>query len=275
MTYDDVFSISPNPMMMVTTPAIRAVLFKVRYCVNAKQGLALIIGDFGLGKSTVLRALHGEFSGRPDITTTLLPTAKFPTALSFLKKICDDLGVSRKKSSLDQQAEFERFLIDQAKAGKTVVICIDEAQLMDAEQLELIRTLLNHETHTHKLIQFVLAGQLSLVPRLKGPKLKALKSRIIAPCSVNPLSLDEASQMIRLRCESWGVSNPFPAPVLERMYQLTDGVPRLLLRLAALSAALAETTSQPITAALVESVAADMELPDEEEDARAESATTV
>lgn len=275
MAYEEVFSISPNPNLMVTTPGIRGVLFKIRYCVKAKQGLSMIVGDVGLGKSTLLRALHGELSARPDIVTTLLPTAKFPTALSFLKKICDDLGVPRRKAALDQQAEFSGFLIDQAKAGKTVVIFVDEAQLMDGDQLELIRTLLNNETHTHKLIQFILAGQLSLVARLKGPKLKALKSRIVAPCSVNPLNLEEAREMIRLRCETWSAPNPFPAPVFERMYQLTDGVPRLLLRLCGLTAAVAESSNVPITADLVESIAADMELPEEESHDREEAAATV
>jgi general secretion pathway protein A len=260
---------------MVSTPGIRGVLFKIRYCIKAKQGLAMIVGDIGLGKSTLLRALHSEMAGREDMVTTLLPTAKFPTALSFLKKICDDLGVVRRKAGVDQQAELNDFLVEQAKTGKTVVIFIDEAQLMDGDQLEMIRTMLNNETHTHKLVQFVLAGQLSLVKRLKGPKLKALKSRIVAPCSVNPLNLEEAREMIRVRCETWNVPTPFPAPVFERMYQWTDGVPRLLLRLCALTTAIAESGGLPITAELVESIVADMELPEEETHDREEAAATV
>ena len=275
MAYEDAFSISPNPTLMISTPAIRGVLFKVRYAIKAKQGLSMIVGDFGLGKSTVLRALHGEMSGRKDIVSTLLPTAKFPTALAFLKKICDDLGVQRRKAGIDQQAELTKFLLEQTDAGKTVVIFIDEAQLMDSDQLEMVRSMLNHETNTHKLLQFVLAGQLSLVKRLKGPKLKALKSRIIAPCSVNPLNLEEAREMVQLRCETWNLPNPFPAPVFERMYQLTDGVPRLLLRLCALTVALADTTRQPITINLVEGVVAEMELPEEEDYDRKEAAATV
>lgn len=274
MAYEDAFSISPNPNLMVTTPSIRGVFFKIRYCVKAKQGLSMIVGDVGLGKSTVLRALHGEMSGRDDTLTTLLPTAKFPTALAFLKRICDDLGVCRRKAGLDQQAELTKFLLEQADAGKTIVIFIDEAQLMDSEQLEMVRTLLNNETHTHKLVQFVLAGQLSLVKRLRGPKLKALKSRIIAPCSINPLNLEEARDMVCLRCETWNVPNPFPAHVFERMYQVTDGVPRLLLRLCALSIALAETSRRSITPELVEGVAADLEFPEEEHD-REEAAAAV
>jgi general secretion pathway protein A len=266
MTYEDAFSISPNPTLMVATPGVRGVLFKIRYCIKARQGLSLIVGDIGLGKSTVLRALHSEIAGRPDTITTFLPTAKFPTALSFLKKICDDLGVPRRKAGIDQQAALNEFLIEQEKAGKTVVIFVDEAQLMDNDQLEMIRTLLNHESNTHKLVQFVLAGQLSLVQRLKGPKLKALKSRIVAPCSINPLNLEEAREMIKIRCETWGLPNPFSALVFERMYQLTDGVPRLLLRLCALTVATAEAAKLPaITSEVVEAIAADMELPDEED----------
>jgi general secretion pathway protein A len=275
MAYEDAFSISPNPTLMISTPAIRGVLFKVRYAIKAKQGLSMIVGDFGLGKSTVLRALHGEMSGRKDIVSTLLPTAKFPTALAFLKKICDDLGVPRRKAGIDQQGELTKFLLEQADAGKTVVIFVDEAQLMDSDQLEMIRSMLNHETNTHKLLQFVLAGQLSLVKRLKGPKLKALKSRIIAPCSVNPLNLEEAREMVQLRCETWNLPNPFPAPLFERMYQLTDGVPRLLLRLCALTAALSETTRQPITVSLVQQIVDDMEFPEEENHDREEAAATV
>jgi general secretion pathway protein A len=275
MAYEDAFSISPNPTLMVTTPGIRGILFKIRYCVKAKQGLSIIVGDIGLGKSTVLRALHSEFSARPDMVTTLLPTAKFPTALAFLKKICDDLAVTRRKAGIDQQAELTQFLVEQAKGGKTVVIFVDEAQLMDNDQLEMIRTLLNNETNTHKLVQFVLAGQLSLVKRLKGPKLKALKSRIVAPCSVNPLNLEEAREMVKLRCDTWNLHNPFPAPVFERMYQLTDGVPRLLLRLCALTLALAESSRLPITNDLVEGIVTDMELPDEESHEREEAAATV
>lgn len=275
MAYEEAFSISPNPSLMVSTPSLRGVLFKIRYCIKAKQGLSLIVGDIGLGKSTLLRALHAEIAARPDTVTTLLPTAKFPTALSFLKRITDDLGVIRCKATIDQQAKLTEFLVEQAAAGKTVVIFIDEAQLLDADQLEMLRTMLNNETHTHKLVQFVLAGQLSLVKRLKGPKLRPLKDRIVAPCSVNPLNLEEAREMIRIRCETWNLPNPFPAPVFERMYQLTDGVPRLLLRLCALTAALADSAGLPITIALVESLAAEMELPEEEGNGREEAAVAV
>jgi len=81
--------------------------------------------------------------------------------------------------------------------------------------------------------------------------------------------------MVNLRCETWNLLNPFPAPVFERMYQLTDGVPRLLLRLCALAVALSGTTHQPITIDLVEHVVADMELPEEEEHDREQTSAPV
>src|SRR3954451_9707553 len=53
-------------------------------------------------------------------------------ALAFLKKICDDLGVPRRKVGIDQQAELTKFLLEQADAGKTVVIFVDGKRQFEA-----------------------------------------------------------------------------------------------------------------------------------------------
>jgi hypothetical protein len=81
----------------------------------------MIVGDFGLGKSTVLRALHGEMSGRRDIVSTLLPTAKFPTALAFLKKICDDLWLFSRRRRANESAESMSLTNGSAK-GKAIKV---------------------------------------------------------------------------------------------------------------------------------------------------------
>jgi general secretion pathway protein A len=44
----------------------------------------------------------------------------------------------------------EEFLVAQHAAGKTVVLLIDEAQLLSLDYLEIIRSLLNYETNTER-----------------------------------------------------------------------------------------------------------------------------
>lgn len=273
MNYDDVFSISPNPACMVQTTSVKGVLFKIRYCIRARQGLSMILGDVGMGKSSLLRVIYSEMSSRDDVVTTILHKTKFRTGLAMLKKICDDFGVPRKKSMLDQENAFDTFLKDRFANGKTVVLLIDEGQGINAECLEVIRSMLNYETNTHKLIQIVMAGQLDLAERLLQRKYRAIKSRIFAPCMVNPMTIDEARQLIEGRCEYWQIPIPFDAAVVERIYQRTDGVPRHVLNLAAMVAEIGRATGAYITPKVVDDVADDMTIKLQQEETADERET--
>lgn len=242
------FSISPNPNLLNLTPSLKAVLHKVRYTVDKRQGLTCILGDIGLGKSTVVRFLHGEYDAREDVTATLIPTPVFSSDFAMLKSICQDFGLPPKRSLSDQQEALMAFLIEQYTQKKNVVVFIDEAQKLDNKMLELIRAMLNLENHKHKLIQIVLAGQLELRDRLINNKNKALHSRIFAPSLLAPLTLEETVAMVEYRCKAYDIDNPFPPETIERIYEMSGGVPRSALKLCALSYAMLELTGGKIVA---------------------------
>lgn len=259
---------------MYQTMPIRGALAKIRFAVDTRQGLACILGDVGIGKSSLLRFLQAQYSANENSLTTLLTTGKYPSPFAFLKKITGDFALAPKRSLMAQLEAFEGFLIARHQEDKTVIVFIDEAQLLDAECLELIRTMLNFETHTEKLIQFVMAGQLDLRDRLLQKKQKALRSRIFAPVILNALNHEETAAMIQYRCDYWQVPNPFTEAGLDRIYHITDGVPRYVLQLCAISyqmgAALGDTR---IDDDLVESAARELSLAeDEAEEADAVSA---
>jgi general secretion pathway protein A len=241
---DTPFSISPNPNTLHITGALKAVLHKVRYTVDKRQGLTCVLGDIGLGKSTVVRFLHSEYDAKENVTTTLIPTPVFPSDFAMLKAVCNDFGIPAKRSLYDQQQALQAFLIDHYKDGKNVVLFIDEAQKLDNKMLELIRAMLNLENHKHKLMQIVLSGQLELRDRLLADKNKALYSRIFAPSLLAPLSLEETAAMIDYRCQVSDIENPFSAETIDRIYEITNGVPRNALKLCALSYALLDLAGE-------------------------------
>jgi len=193
------------------------------------------MGDLGMGKSTVLRHLHAEYSAKDDILTTLIPTPNFPTLFAMLKYICTEFGVDAKRSFQAQQEALQGFLINSYKEKRNVVLFIDEAQLLDNKALELLRSMLNFETHVHKLIQIVLGGQLELKARLQDEKNKALYSRISTYSLLDPMTPEEAFEMIDLRCKYVDVPNPFSKEQAERIYELTGGVPRSILKVCAIA----------------------------------------
>lgn len=229
------FSISPNPNLLYLTSALRVTLEKVRFVVDSRQGLTAILGDVGLGKSTILRYLYNEYEAREDVASTMIPSPNFPSEFAFLKKICLDFGLPPRRSMSDHENELKAFLADLYAQDKTCVVFIDEAQRLPGPQLELVRTLLNFETDETKLLQVVLSAQLELRQKLMDRTKKALRSRIFAPSMLAPLSLSETREMIAFRCQQARVLDPFTTEAVEALYACTGGVPREVLKVAAVA----------------------------------------
>jgi general secretion pathway protein A len=240
MESDTPFSLSPDPRLLYITPTLRTALHKVRYVVDRRQGITAILGDYGLGKTTVMRRIFEEYATREDTAVILLHTPKFKSDYAFLRGICLEYGLAPRRSLLDQQRELETFVAEQFAAGRNVLLMIDEGQTLDTRQLEVLRVLLNFETNERKLLQVILAGQLELRDRLLEDKLGALRSRIFAPTLLSPLSLLETSEMIAFRCQEYQAPNRFTDDAVEAVYELTGGVPREILKVCAIAWELAE-----------------------------------
>jgi type II secretory pathway predicted ATPase ExeA len=238
------FSLTPDPALLHVTPAIRTVLFKARYVVDNKQGLTCIMGDVGLGKSTVLRYLHGQIASNEDYETAFIPSPNYSSDFALLKGICQDFGVPPKRSMLAQENELRVKLIELHDQGKTAVVFLDEAQRLPGKQMELIRTLMNFETNKAKLIQIILAAQLELQNKLRDPSKKAIRSRIFLPSILSALSLPEAIQMIQFRCDQSQVKNPFDEEAVKAIYDCSQGVPRDILKIASAAYAIMKGSGQ-------------------------------
>jgi general secretion pathway protein A len=242
------FSISPNPSLLYLTPSLKSTIHKVSYVIDNRQGLTAILGDVGLGKSTVLRYLLGQYVGREDVVTALIPSPNFPSDFAFLKSLCGDFGLRPRRSMVDQEQELRSFVVSLYGEDKTAVVFIDESQRLTGKMLELVRVLLNFETEDTKLIQIVLAGQLELRSKLMDPTKKAIRSRIFAPSLLAPLSLTETREMVAFRCEQAQVSNPFNEAAIDAVYAITGGIPRDILKVCAIAwdmAQMAEMSKVP------------------------------
>ena len=241
---DTPFSISPNPSALFLTPSLKAALHKIRYTIDKRQGLTCLLGDAGMGKSSVLRLLYGSYQSEPSVTTAFLPDPEFTTTFAFVRSICQEFDVSPRRSLHDQKNALKDFIVTQAETGQNVVLLLDEAQGLDASMLEIIRSFLNYESNRAKLLQIVMAGQLELRNRLKLPANKALKSRIIMYSLLDPLSFSETKAMIAHRCEMAEITVPFSDEVLTRVYEAAGGVPREILRLCANAYELAQVEDE-------------------------------
>jgi hypothetical protein len=72
---------------------------------------------------------------------------------------------------------------------------------------------------------------MELRDRLRTKKLKPLYSRMINPTVLAPMSPSEVEKMVQHRCGYYKFPNPFPAPAIRRIYELSGGIPRDVLRI--------------------------------------------
>ena len=143
-----------------------------------------------------------------------------------------------RRSMLAQENELRAHLMQLYSEGRTAVVFLDEAQRLPGKQMELVRVLMNFETNEVKLIQIVMAAQLELENKLRDPSKRAIKSRIFLPSLLSALSLPEARDMIAFRCDKSFIPNPFDDEAVKAIYDISQGVPRDILKIAAAAYAL-------------------------------------
>lgn len=264
MSLESVFSISPNPRFFYVTPNIQAAIAKTSYVIRSNQGLTTIIGDIGLGKTSLLRLLFNEYDDNPEFNAAFIVNPKQTSETAFLKAICTEFGVPTRRSQRETEYELRNFLIEQAQEGKTVVLFIDEAQQLRGPMFEQIRQILNYETDDRKLLNIIMAGQIELRYKLADKSKRALVSRIAVTSNLDALTLNDTLGMINFRCHVAGIENPFEPKAVEAIYSYSKGIPREAIKLCAMSVQYAILNElKTIPAEIVDMAQNDMAQPDD------------
>jgi len=121
-------------------------------------------------------------------------------------------------------------LLDVARQGKRVVVCMDETQAMPLGTLESVRLLTNLETEKRKLMQVVLFGQPELDRKLASESVRQLRQRITFQYRLKALARNEVSDYVAHRLTIAGYSGPalFTNSGLRSIQLASRGIPRLV-----------------------------------------------
>ena len=123
-----------------------------------------------------------------------------------------------------------RCLLTHARAGRRVVLIIDEAQCIPDETVEALRLLSNIETEKRKLLQIVLFGQPELDDKLAQPHLRQLLQRITFADRIEPMRTEEIGAYVDYRLRVAGADGPqiFTAAAIAELSRRSGGIPRLI-----------------------------------------------
>ena len=210
------FSLSPDPRYMYLSYQHTKALKRAKRNIDARQGLTVILGDAGVGKSTVARRLFGMYSDDPDRARQyairyITNPSHWTTSNKMLLTFCEEFAIKSRRSETKQWHEFQEHMANLFREGITVVLLIDESQLVPRKQLMRIREILNFESNSSKFIQIVLFGTLDMAATLAEPDFKPLRSRAAGGLiTLDPLDEKELTEALQFRLKVSGGSSANP-----------------------------------------------------------------
>lgn len=254
------FGVTPDPRFLYFGAAHREALASLMYSIETRRGFSAMVAEPGMGKTTLLFRLLEALRGKSR-TAFLFQTEG--DSRDLLRGVLADLGISTPGNDLASLHEaLNAALLEEMRAGRQVVVVLDEAQNLDEKSLESVRLLSNFETSTQKLMHIVLAGQPKLGDRLAGPDLKQLRQRVSTIIRLDPFTLTETEAYIDWRLRVAGYEGPpiFAPEALDLISRVSKGIPRNINSLCfqALSFGFA-TQSKTIGSEIMREVVADMD----------------
>lgn len=221
------FSVQPDPKFAYPTTEHKIAIAKMRYAADGKRGLAVLTGTVGMGKTTIANQLQMTWDEDPAKTIAFLPGATVRTPGQFLRLMMEGFGITPKRTENENRRVFERFLLDEYNAGRHPILLLDEGQNLASRVFDTLSDLTNFQTASNKLITVVMLAQDNLPKKLE--RHDAFRSRIAVVGHLDPLTLEELTDMIDFRIQTAGggpVGEYFEPGALADCFAITKGIPR-------------------------------------------------
>lgn len=223
------FSATPDTQFFLELNNAGLLFKELIQTVNQNNSFVAVIGEAGIGKSTLyrklLKSLHSHRSryaaiglGHPPHNESILYSV-----------IGQELAVQKRPS-----ATFRDRVIEALEAlvanDKRVVLLIDEAQAMPEKALDALHSLSTRTFQGRSLLQIALFAQPELNSLLARPRLQCLRDRMTAAFVLHPIDEENVMQYVNSRlqkCNRQGKSL-FSAKALSLLASASGGVPRLI-----------------------------------------------
>lgn len=222
------FNLVPDPDYLFMSSQYQQALSVLEYGLT-KDGFAIITGDVGTGKTTLVRKLLDRDDSK--YTVGLLNHTVVYERKELLKWILFSFGIipNDNDGQVQLYGELTKFLINEYKEGRQCIMIIDEAQKLDVEFLEQVRMISNINFGKHQLIQFILVGQPELRELLRKPELRQFAQRIAVDYHLSNLSQQDTYLYIMHRIsKAGGDPTLFDDESKYLIWKHSGGLPRII-----------------------------------------------
>lgn len=229
------FSLTPDPRFFYPSQCHANSLELVQHAGRTAQGLTVITGTSGTGKTTTCRTILESVDRKTFTSLVLNP---YLSEEDLLRLLLQDFGViSREELKRGLLSDvragellrtLEEFLRSLTSLGARALLIVDEAQKLPTQVMEQVKRLSRMAESAP--LQVVLVGQLGLTDSLRAPDLRPLDRRVTIRYRLRPLTAGETAAYVQHRLSVAGAESSaiFTPRALQRVHRATGGNPRLI-----------------------------------------------
>jgi type II secretory pathway predicted ATPase ExeA len=204
---------------------------RITWCIR-ERALGVLTGEVGAGKTVALRAaLAGLDASRHAVIYLGNPSVGVRGINHAVVAALG--GVPRTHHATLVPQALDAIAHEQAERGRTPILAVDEAHLLQPHQLEAIRMLTNHDLDSSSPLACLLIGQPTLRRMIKLGVLAALDQRIAMRYTMEAMTREETTSYLRHHLNLAGRSDTlFSDDAIELVHTTSRGLPRAVNNLA-------------------------------------------
>ena len=214
-----------KPSDALDTEPLKESLARLEY-IKRRGGILLLTGDPGVGKTLVLRRYVQSLNENLFKTYyTPLSTLSRSDILYHLNRM---LGLPHRLSKSAVYSQIQKTLLESKdQLGKTVLLIIDEAHLLQTGPLEELRLLTNFKMDSYDPFILVLSGQSDLRRVMEFAVMEPFNQRIAIRYHMPGLSPDQSKLYVTHHLKLAGAKEPIlDEKALEAVHEISFGIPR-------------------------------------------------
>jgi general secretion pathway protein A len=221
------FQLSPDHRFFFGSSGHQKAMAYLQFGLHQGEGFVVITGEIGAGKTTLIGHLLEQLDSAKYFPAKIVTTQL--EADDTLRLISSTLGLTTR--GLDKATllgNFERFLMDNQRRGRRILVIVDEVQNLPLKSLEELRMLSNFQIGNTATVQFCLLGQPQFRETLASDDLVQLRQRVVASYHLGPLNAAETRAYVehRLQLVDWRSDPVLTDEAYERIHHFAAGVPR-------------------------------------------------
>ena len=233
------------PQMLHRHSAHAEAVARIGWCVT-ERALGVVTGEVGAGKTVAVRAALASLdTSRHTVIYLGNPAVGGRGLYAGIVSALGGIPRFHKAALIPQTAEL--LAAEEHERGRTAVLILDEAHLLDADQLEELRLMTNADMDSHSPFAALLIGQPTLRRRIKLGPFAALDQRIALRYAMTGMTAEETSSYISHHLKLAGRADTlFSDDALALIHQVSRGLPRAVNNLAVQALVAAYATNKAI-----------------------------